>query len=351
MAREEVKARLAPIPVYTVANPKNEFVLVAGEVRGTSTIRDRRRQKMTTATASHANTNHPHPHPHPKKQKPQQPPQNNTQLGFFFFRKEDAEAIVEKIREENPRLARDSKVLRVTMDNVFDVFTTPRDQTGLGGIHFRFMPDAAQVRRALQLHREAGLPTEAFAGVPVFQAEGLTVTAADAQYVPLFLAGEDLEAAVGAAHRARHAPQIAALRDRAAAAQAEYEAAARAAEAARVAAGGGKSSSASRAAENKAAKAKSKAEAARAKAAEAEAAPAPKVEVGSLEEVIARMAASEGGELAAWSQVMIVAPGLLLKQQEAAAAAAAAAAGGATGGGGGAEAAAAAAAAASSGTK
>eukprot|EP00967_Tisochrysis_lutea_P139883 scaffold254710_cov21-Tisochrysis_lutea.AAC.1 len=34
MARDEVKARLAPIPVYTVANPKNEFVLVAGEVGG-----------------------------------------------------------------------------------------------------------------------------------------------------------------------------------------------------------------------------------------------------------------------------------------------------------------------------
>jgi hypothetical protein len=32
MAKEEVKARLAPIPVFTVANPKNEFVLVAGEV-------------------------------------------------------------------------------------------------------------------------------------------------------------------------------------------------------------------------------------------------------------------------------------------------------------------------------
>jgi hypothetical protein len=34
MPKDEVKARLAPIPVYTVANPKNEFVLVAGEVRG-----------------------------------------------------------------------------------------------------------------------------------------------------------------------------------------------------------------------------------------------------------------------------------------------------------------------------
>lgn len=32
MPKDEVKARLAPIPVYTVANPKNEFVLVAGEV-------------------------------------------------------------------------------------------------------------------------------------------------------------------------------------------------------------------------------------------------------------------------------------------------------------------------------
>lgn len=33
MEKDEVKARLAPVPVYTVANPKNEFVLVAGEVR------------------------------------------------------------------------------------------------------------------------------------------------------------------------------------------------------------------------------------------------------------------------------------------------------------------------------
>jgi hypothetical protein len=32
MALDEVKSRLAPISVFTVANPKNEFVLVAGEV-------------------------------------------------------------------------------------------------------------------------------------------------------------------------------------------------------------------------------------------------------------------------------------------------------------------------------
>lgn len=84
-----------------------------------------------------------------------------------------------QIKEENPRLARDSKVLRVTMDNVYEVFTTPRETTGLQGIHFRFMPDMQQVKHALQLYKEAGVPTKSFVGVPVFQAEGLTVTTQD----------------------------------------------------------------------------------------------------------------------------------------------------------------------------
>lgn len=35
------------------------------------------------------------------------------------------------------------------------------------------------------------------------------------------------------------------------------------------------------------------------------------LQVGSFEEVLMRMTASEGSELAAWSQVMFVAPGLL----------------------------------------
>lgn len=37
------------------------------------------------------------------------------------------------------------------MDNVYEVFTTPRETTGLQGIHFRFMPDMAQVKHALQV--------------------------------------------------------------------------------------------------------------------------------------------------------------------------------------------------------
>ncbi len=40
----------------------------------------------------------------------------------------------------------------------------------------RCCPAAGQVVHALQLYKEAGLPTRFFTGVPVFQAEGLTVT-------------------------------------------------------------------------------------------------------------------------------------------------------------------------------
>lgn len=259
MAKDEVKARLAPIPVYTVANPKNEFVLVAGE--------------------------------------------NNTQLGFFFFKKEDADAIVEKIKEENPRLARDSKILKVTMDNVYEVFTTPRDVTGLQGIHFRFMPDLKQIGHALQLYNDAGVPTKQFIGVPVFQAEGLTVTTQEMQYVPLFLAKEDLDIAVQSAYKQRNAAQIKLYRDKANKFTDEYN---QVQVQANSATGREKSSL-----ESRANKAKQKADQAKEKADSVEKAPMPKIEVGSFEEVMMRMTASSGDDLASWSQVMFVAPGLL----------------------------------------
>ncbi|GAX77701.1 hypothetical protein CEUSTIGMA_g5144.t1 [Chlamydomonas eustigma] len=259
MAKDEVKARLAPIPVFTVANPKNEFVLVAGE--------------------------------------------NNTQLGFFFFKREDAEAIVDKIREENPRLARDSKILKVTMDNVYEVFTTPRDVTGLQGIHFRFMPDFKQVSHALQLYNDAGVPTKQFVGVPVFQAEGLTVTTQEMQYVPLFLAKEDLDVAVQSAYKQRNSAQIKLYRDKANKFDEEYN---QVKVQANSATGREKSGL-----EARATKAKLKADQAKEKADSVEKAPMPKIEVGSFEEVMMRMTSSSGEDLASWSQVMFVAPGLL----------------------------------------
>jgi hypothetical protein len=155
MPKDEVKARLAPIPVFTVANPKNEFVLVAGEVgwgrlrflrggrfarpaaaglawahpwRGLSCLAYHRQlrpkqgrqgarrgpgpglvlTRRLPSAERRARSARPRPRvapsPKPRRQRPAfasarlpARPQNNTQLGFFFFRKEDAEAIIEKV--------------------------------------------------------------------------------------------------------------------------------------------------------------------------------------------------------------------------------------------------------------
>lgn len=54
-----------------------------------------------------------------------------------------------------------------------------------------------------QLYQDAGIVADEFVGVPVFQAEGLTVKTERARYMPLFLARADLDAAVGNAYSRR----------------------------------------------------------------------------------------------------------------------------------------------------
>ncbi len=56
----------------------------------------------------------------------------------------------------------------------------------------------------LQLYKEAGVAAEGFTGVPVFQAEGLTVrTGPDTRYTPLFLSKADLDVALANVDRQR----------------------------------------------------------------------------------------------------------------------------------------------------
>ncbi|KAK9831849.1 hypothetical protein WJX81_001220 [Elliptochloris bilobata] len=260
---QDIKSRLASVPVYTVANKKNEFVLVSGD--GESDAK---------------------------------------QLGLLFFSEPDAEAMVEKIREQNPKLAKQSRVLKVTVDKVYDFAITP-DGAGMPGANgasviFRFMPDAKEVQSALELYREAGIAVGGFAGVPVFQAEGLTVKTERARYTPLFLARADLDAAVGNAYKKKGG-------EREAGASAEVAAAAEADQRAQaaLAAAEGKDRRAQQAEATEAALSLAKAEG-RLRALRAEG--LPKVEVGSLEEVIGKMQADSSGE---WASVMFIPAGAL----------------------------------------
>ena len=57
-----------------------------------------------------------------------------------------------QIKEQSPELANQSHVMQLTLDQVYDFAVNPSEQTlPPGNVMFRFMPDAQQVRHALQV--------------------------------------------------------------------------------------------------------------------------------------------------------------------------------------------------------
>ena len=108
------------------------------------------------------------------------------QLGLFFFKESDAAAMIAKvgicrgrlpsraehfpftpyckghmqavtgscavqIQEQSPELAKQSHIMRLTLDKVYDFAITPKENTPAENVVFRFMPDAEQVKHALQV--------------------------------------------------------------------------------------------------------------------------------------------------------------------------------------------------------
>lgn len=253
---EEIKTRLNGVAVYTMVNSKNEFVLVSGE-------------------------------------------NDVRQLGLFFFSEPEAEAMLKTIKQANAKLGKEVKVLTTTMDRVYEFAKTPRTDTDTAGVVFRFVPDPRQVEAALQLYRHAGVPATGFQGVPLFQAEGLTIKGDNMRYTPLFFSKEDLDAALGAAHSSKEAAAQAETRAKAERAQQEL----REAQGELLAA---MSDRERKAAQRKTDQAGQRLQKYEQRLAESVASlKLPKVDVGSLEEVIGRM---EHDEKAEWGDVVFVAP-------------------------------------------
>jgi len=77
MSTSEVEERLAGVPVYTLSNNAEEFVLVSGTRTGKS-------------------------------------------LGLFCFKKEDAEALLDQVRSMNREMREGSRVVPVALNKVKD---------------------------------------------------------------------------------------------------------------------------------------------------------------------------------------------------------------------------------------
>ena len=72
--------------------------------------------------------------------------------GYLIF------ACYVQIKEQSPELANQSHVMQLTLDQVYDFAVNPTEQTlPPGNVMFRFMPDAQQVKHALEVR----VPTSA----------------------------------------------------------------------------------------------------------------------------------------------------------------------------------------------
>ncbi|KAF7849334.1 hypothetical protein BT93_L0968 [Corymbia citriodora subsp. variegata] len=139
---EEIQERLAGVPVYALSNSSEEFVLVSG---------------VSTRKA----------------------------LGMFCFKEEDAEALLEQMKNMDPGMRSGSRVVPVALNKVF--------QLKLDGVAFRLIPELCQIKNAIKVRQMEGLSDEAFLGVPVFQSRSLILKSQSRSYRPVFFRKEDLE--------------------------------------------------------------------------------------------------------------------------------------------------------------
>lgn len=150
LSQEQVSKTLEGVPVYTVSNSGNEFVLVSD-------------------------------------------PEGSKSLSLLCFRQQDAEALLMQVRDREPVLGREARVVSVPLEKVYKLSAE--------GIAFRFLPDPVQVKNAIEAKVKSGDKTKAFDGVPVFQSENLILKSSNRRYIPIFFQKEDLEKALAKASK------------------------------------------------------------------------------------------------------------------------------------------------------
>lgn len=150
LSSEDISQKLDGIPVYAVCKNSNEFVLVSDST-------------------------------------------NQKSLGFFCFRRSEAEALLQQVKAREPLAGKGAKVVAVSLNKVYKLHAE--------GIAFRFLPDPQQVKNALQVSGGFEDKGRYFDGVPVFQSNNLIVRSNDIRFCPVFFCKEDLDQALQRAYK------------------------------------------------------------------------------------------------------------------------------------------------------
>lgn len=123
--------------------------------------------------------------------------QNPTSVAGVFINQRDAQAFVEKLKKENPELAKTVRVVPVSLGEVYKLDQANQDKPN--SLNVAYLPSKQQVDAALTLLRQSGKKEATFNGTPLFVATAgkekgyLTIKQADHQVIPFFFNKEELQ--------------------------------------------------------------------------------------------------------------------------------------------------------------
>lgn len=122
---------------------------------------------------------------------------SQEKVAGVFISQSDAQAFIERLKQQNPELGDQVNVVPVSMGEIYKLNQENQDQQD--GLDFAFVPMQDQVQSALTLLRQQGQNVEQFNGVPLFVAKGgsgqgyLTIRQGEEQVIPFFFEKEQIQ--------------------------------------------------------------------------------------------------------------------------------------------------------------
>jgi nickel transport protein len=136
--------------------------------------------------------------PNPQNQGSAANRQKQMSVAGVFINQSDAQAFVEKLKKENPELAKTVRVVPVSLGEVYKL--DQANQNKPNSLDVAYLPSQHQVDAALALLRQSGKKdANQFKGTPLFVATAgkqkgyLTIKQANQQVIPFFFNKEELQ--------------------------------------------------------------------------------------------------------------------------------------------------------------
>ncbi len=167
LPQEQIVKKLGPVPVFTITDSKGAPLVAS--------VPSRQNQQGAPANR-----------------------QTQVSVAGVFISQRDAQAFVEKLKKENPELAKTVRVVPVSLGEVYKLDQANQDKPT--SLDVAYVPSQQQVNAALDLLRQSGQKNaNQFNGTPLFVARAgkdkgyLTIKQADQQVIPFFFNKDELQ--------------------------------------------------------------------------------------------------------------------------------------------------------------